>query len=233
MLVEHQIVRPLQRMLAAFVDHGLDLAALRDRRAGSSRRYIRPADGGARHQGAARRNPAKAAIVADVHLAVGAERRAIGAAGNFRDHLLAPVRPDPRQPPAADFDQHHRPVRHDHRAFRKLQTGGDNANICHEILPACFGCRRIPSLDPARATCRCACYGKGDHACQATTGYRAAQGSPAARFAAPKRLSRGPGSRFPARHCRCWNRTSRHSARSSARRRLSCPMPAASDSRSC
>ena len=28
MLVEHQVVRPLQRMLAAFVDHGLDLAAL-------------------------------------------------------------------------------------------------------------------------------------------------------------------------------------------------------------
>src|SRR5882757_5957532 len=67
----------------------------------------------------------------------------------------APVRPDPRQPPAADFDQHHRPVRHDHRAFRKLQIGGDNANIPHEILPACFGCRRISSLDPARATCRC------------------------------------------------------------------------------
>ena len=77
------------------------------------------------------------------------------------------------------------------------------------------------------------CYGKGDHACQATAGYPAAQGSPAVRSAAPKRLSGGPGSRFPARHCRCWNRTSRRSARSSARRRLSCQMPATSDSRSC
>ena len=97
------------------------------------------------------RNPAEAAIVADVHLAVGTERRAVRAAGNLRDDLLAAVGIDPRQPPAADFDQHHRAVRHHHRPFGKFEIGGENANVGHEILPAFLGCRRIPRLDPARA----------------------------------------------------------------------------------
>ena len=116
-----------------------------------------------RHQHVARRNPAEAAIVADVHLAVGAERRAVGAARNFRDHLLAPVGTDPRQPLAADFDQHHRAVGHHHRPFRKFQIGGENANIGHEILPACFGCRRISGSIPHAQHFVARCYGKVDH----------------------------------------------------------------------
>ena len=140
LLVEHQIVRPLQRMLAAFVEQGLDLAGSQidalDRAADIFRRARRP-----RHHGAARGDPAEAAIVADVAFAVGPERRAIGAAGNFRDDLLAPVGPDPRQPPAADFDQHHRAVRHRHRPFRKFQIGGENADVGHRNPPGFFRCR--------------------------------------------------------------------------------------------
>src|SRR5437588_1970602 len=117
-------------MLAASVDDGLDLAALQ----------INPLDRAteiilglrSRHDHFARGNPAKAAIVADVHLAVGAEGCAIRAAGNLRDHLFPPVGINPRQPFPADFDQHYRSIRHDHRAFRKLQIGGKNADIGHE-----------------------------------------------------------------------------------------------------
>jgi hypothetical protein len=55
----------------------------------------------------------------------------------LRNHLLAPVRIDPGQPLAADLDQHHRTIGHHHRPFRKFQIGGENADIGHEILPAC------------------------------------------------------------------------------------------------
>src|SRR5216683_301697 len=92
MLVEHQIVRSLQGMLAAFVEKGFDLAGRKidalDRAADIFMRF-----GRARHHGTPRRDPAEAAIVADVDLAVGAHRRAIGAARNFRDHLLAAIGP--------------------------------------------------------------------------------------------------------------------------------------------
>ena len=136
MLVEHQVVRPAQPVLAASVDDGLDLAALHIDaldRAALIVVGLRP-----RHDHLAGWNPAEAAIVADVHLAVGAEGCTIRTAGDLRDHLLPPVGIDPRQPLAPDFDQHHRAVGHDHRPFRKLQIGGENANIGHEILPACL-----------------------------------------------------------------------------------------------
>src|SRR5260221_6132193 len=107
--------------------------------------------GSARHHGAARRDPAEAAIVADIAFAVGSDRSAIGAAGYFRDHLFAPVGPNPRQPPAADFDQHHRSVRHHHRPLWKFEIGGEHADVGHEILPAFLGRRRIQA-HPARAT---------------------------------------------------------------------------------
>src|SRR5205823_2058432 len=42
----------------------------------------------------------------------------------------------PCQAPAADFDQHHRAVRHRHRTLRKLETGGENADVGHQILRA-------------------------------------------------------------------------------------------------
>ena len=125
--------------------------------------------GRARHHGAARRDPAKAAIVADIAFAVGPDRRAIGAAGNFRDHLLAAVRPYPGQPPAADFDQHHRSVRHHHRPFRKFEIGGENANIGHEILPAFLAAGGFQARFRTRNDFVARCYGKVDLACQAIT----------------------------------------------------------------
>src|SRR5205823_14717212 len=76
-LVEHQVVRPPQRVLAASVDYGLDLAAMHVDaldRAALIVVGLRP-----RHDHLAGGNPAEAAIVADVHLAVGPQRRAIGA----------------------------------------------------------------------------------------------------------------------------------------------------------
>ena len=154
MLVEYQVVGPAQLVFAASVDDGLDLAALHIDalyRATLIVVGLRP-----RHDHLAGWNPAEAAIVADVHLAIGAEGCTIRTTGDLRDHLFPPVGIDPRQPLAPDFDQHHRAVGHDHRSFRKLEVGGENANISHEILPALLGCRRISRLDPARATFRCA-----------------------------------------------------------------------------
>ena len=110
----------------------------------------------ARHDHVPGRNPAEAAIVADVHLAVGPERGAVGAARNLRHHFLAAVRPDPRQPAAADFDQQHRTIRHHDRAFGKLEAGGENANIGHGNPPASYGCRRISGLIPHAQRFRCA-----------------------------------------------------------------------------
>src|SRR5262249_11522522 len=80
----------------------------------------------------ARRDPGKAAIVADVHLAVGTERRTVGTAGNLCDDLLAAIGPDPGQALAADFDQHDRAVGHRDRPFGQFEIGGKHANVFHE-----------------------------------------------------------------------------------------------------
>src|SRR5207302_9172502 len=83
MPVEDQIIWSAQRMLAAFGNDGLDLAALQVHaldRAALIIVGLRP-----RHDHVAGRDPAKTAIVADIHLAVGAERRAIRPARNLRD----------------------------------------------------------------------------------------------------------------------------------------------------
>jgi hypothetical protein len=151
-------------VLAAFVDDGLDLAAL----------HIDALDRAAliviglrsRHDHLAGGNPAEAAIVADVHLAVGAERRAIRAAGNLRDHLFPPVGINPRQPLAPDFDQHDRAVGHDHRAFRKLQIGSENADIGHESSRLFWAQADFQAYFPTRNSLVTRCYGKEDHACQ-------------------------------------------------------------------
>ena len=157
-------------MLAAFVEQAFDLAGGKidalDRAADIFMRF-----GSARHHGAPRRDPAEPAIVADIAFAVGSDRRAIGAAGNFRDHLFASVGPHPRQPPAADFDQHHRSVRHHHRPFRKFEIGGEHADIGHEILPAFLGRRRISSPVRTRNNFVARCYGKVDIDCQAISGH--------------------------------------------------------------
>src|SRR5258708_9805704 len=90
----------------------------------------------ARHHRAARGYPAKTAIVADVAFAVRPDRGAIGAAGNFRDHLLEAIRPYPSQLLRPDLDQDHRAVRHHHRPFAKRKFGGEDADTGHESLPA-------------------------------------------------------------------------------------------------
>ena len=79
MLVEHQVVGPAQRMLAAFVDDGLDLAALQIDALDRAAEVILGLR--ARHDHLARGYPAEAAIVADVHLAVGAEGAPLGPPG--------------------------------------------------------------------------------------------------------------------------------------------------------
>ncbi len=112
-------------------------------------------------------NPAEAAIVADIDLAVGAERRAVRAARDLRHHFLAPVGIDPGQPLAADFDQHHRTVRHDDRTFRKLQIGGENADIGHYILPASLAAGGLLMVPHAQRCCSSR-YGKVNLACQAS-----------------------------------------------------------------
>ena len=146
--VEHEIVRSAQAVLAAFVDHGLELAALQVDALDRTAAIIFGLR--ARHDHVAGRNPGEAAIVADVHLAIGTERGAVRAARNLRDDLLAAVGMDPRQPLPADFDQHDRAVRHHHRAFRKFQTGGEHANIGHDDPPACS---QLQAGDPAQASC--------------------------------------------------------------------------------
>jgi hypothetical protein len=42
---------------------------------------------------------------------------------------------NPRQPLAANFDQHDRAVGHHDRPFRKFEFGGENANIGHANPP--------------------------------------------------------------------------------------------------
>ena len=120
-------------MLTAFVDHGLDLAVLQINALDRATEIV--VGLWPRHDHVAGRNPGETAIVADIDLAVGPERGAVGTAGNFGDHLLATVGPDPGQAAAADFDQHHRAVRHRHRAFRKFEIGSENADIGHRNPP--------------------------------------------------------------------------------------------------
>src|ERR1700749_4253334 len=94
LLVEHEVVRTAQAVLATPGHDSFDLAALQidalDRAALIVLR-LRP-----RHDHVAGRNPGEAAIVADVDLAVGAERRAVRPAGDLRHHFLAAVGINPR-----------------------------------------------------------------------------------------------------------------------------------------
>src|SRR6516164_204351 len=70
-------------MLAAFFNQGFDLAGRKiDALDRSADIFVRRRRSG--HEHAARGNPGKAAIVADVAFAVGADRRAVGAALDFR-----------------------------------------------------------------------------------------------------------------------------------------------------
>ena len=124
-----------------------------DRRAGSSRRD-NPRGCGPGMIMLRGRNPGEAAIVADVHLAVGPERRAVRAARNLRDDLLAAVGIDPGQALAADFHQHHRAVRHHDRPFGKFEVGGENADVGtwgpSRLLV--MACRRMSGTGPACAS---------------------------------------------------------------------------------
>src|ERR1700752_2039593 len=136
-------------MLPALGDDGFDLAALQIDaldRAALIIVGLRP-----RHDHVAGRYPGKAAIVADVHLAVGAERGAVRPARNFRDDFLAAIGPDAGQPLPADFNQNHRAVGHHHRAFRKFQIGGENADTGHQKSSRLFRLRADFLIAP-RAT---------------------------------------------------------------------------------
>src|SRR3954454_21165367 len=123
--------------------------------------------GRAGHHRSARGNPAEAAIVADIHLAVRPERGAVRTAGNLRYDLLAAIGPDPGQAPAANLDQHDRAVRHHHRSFRKFEICGENATIAHETSRN-SSLRENQIIEPARATWLDGAYGKVGCACQAS-----------------------------------------------------------------
>src|SRR4051794_27546869 len=186
-------------MLAAFGHHGFDMAGQKvdalDRAADIFVRLRR-----ARHHRAARSNPAKSAVVADVALAVRSHRRAVGSTGNLGNRLFATVRPHPGQPAAPDFDQHHRAVRQHHRSFGKFEAGGDHANVGHESSRLCWA-RRIQGSFPHAQSFAPRCYGKVDIACQAITTRRETQSSqPQAYSRTGSQISRPPlpviGSKF-------------------------------------
>src|SRR5262249_6928992 len=106
-----------------------------------------------RHDHVARRHPGETAIVADIHLAVGAKCCAVRPARDLRHGFLAAVGIDPRQPLPADFDQHHRAVGHDYGSFGTLETGGKAGNIGHENPPASFlAAGGMTDSAPAHAT---------------------------------------------------------------------------------
>src|SRR5262249_34389791 len=121
-----------------------------DRRAGWSRRDIIRLR--SRHDHVAGRNPGEAAIVADIHLAVGTESRAVGPARHLRHDFLAAVGINPRQPLAADLDQYDRAVGQHDRPFRKLEPGCEHANIGHENPPASSWLQADLRIAPAHAT---------------------------------------------------------------------------------
>jgi hypothetical protein len=139
-------------MLAAFVDHGLDLAALQvdtlDRAADIF------AGAAARHQRVARRIQLKPPLL-QMYILPSGRARARWAARNLRDHLLAAVRIDPvsRLPRISTSTTD--PSGMTTGPFRKFQIGGDERGHYHEILPASW-LQADFWLGPARATFRCA-----------------------------------------------------------------------------
>src|SRR5581483_387268 len=78
--------------------------------------------------------PAKAAIVADIDLAVGPHRRAVRPALHLGDSFLAAIRVNPGQPLPHDLDQDDRAVGHDDRTFGKFETVGDDAHLGHFVF---------------------------------------------------------------------------------------------------
>ena len=186
--VEHQIVRPASRRARRICRTTVRPCRFADRSAGSSRPDNRRA-AAARHDRLRVGIQLKPPLLQMYILPSGPRAAPLGPPGISRDYLFPPVGINPRQPLAADFDQHHRAVGHNDRAFRKLQIGGENANIGHESsrllwLQADFG--SIPHAQQFVAPC----YGKVDIACQATAGNPAAQSSIAAGWRRRRRMGR-------------------------------------------
>jgi hypothetical protein len=118
--VEHQVVRPPQRVRAAGFEQRFNNAA----------GEVDPLDAAARvvprlvpgQQVGADLVPLEAAVVAHVDLAVGPERGAVGAATRLGHHRLSAVGANARQRPALDLDQEDTAVGQGDRPLRELQS---------------------------------------------------------------------------------------------------------------
>ena len=120
LVVEHDVVRPAQRVAAALrVDvldrPGVDVDAL-DAAADVVGRLRAGGDD------AVELVPLEAAVVADVDLAVGSDRGAVGAAARRGDARDGAVRAHRRQRPGLDLDDEHPPVLEPDRPLRELQA---------------------------------------------------------------------------------------------------------------
>src|SRR5262249_54573562 len=79
--------------------------------------------------------PLEAAVVADVDLAVGADRRAVRSAARPRDDARPAVRRDARERPAPDLDHEHAIVGQRDRALGELETARDLPHLGHPTPP--------------------------------------------------------------------------------------------------
>ena len=72
-----------------------------------------------------------AAVVGDVHLAVGPDGSTVGSAAEIGNHRNGPIRGDTTQRASGDLDKNHAPVSEGDRPFGKQKSGGDGANLRH------------------------------------------------------------------------------------------------------
>ena len=75
----------------------------------------------------------RATIVAEVHRAIGADRRAVGPALDLGDRLLRAIGVHERQPRAEHLDDDHAAVRHGDRALGKAEAIGDLGQFRREL----------------------------------------------------------------------------------------------------
>ena len=135
--VEHQVVRAAQlRLVASRIQH-LD----------GPGGEVHPLDPAAavvvglqdRPQPSLVVGPTETAVVADIALAVGSDRRAIGPTAKPGNDMLGPILLYTQQGAALDLDEQDRSVRHGDRSFGETQPLRDLADIHPQAPSSCDG----------------------------------------------------------------------------------------------
>src|SRR6185295_11791020 len=84
--------------------------------------------------------PLEAAVVADIHFAIGADGGAVGSTAGVGHDVNLSVRRDATERAALDLDEQHTAIGHGNRAFGELQATGDLTEVRHRdtLQPAFF-----------------------------------------------------------------------------------------------